>query len=729
MKQIITLFFLFLVIKSTQAQVKDTISELLELPIEKLLNLEVYSASKHPEAAFETPFTSTVLTREQIKNAGSTSIMEALRLIPEIIVREQTNGNYDIHIRGLDNVPPNSSQIFFANSTTLVMIDNRPVYNYLHGGTFWETLPVDLNDVERIEVVKGPSAALYGPNAVSGLINIITRKPEEQGLYTLINTQYGNHNTLITNGSIGYKFNDKLSAWVSGNLQRRDRTQENYYDIIRNEYVPLDSVTNVMRAPDISRLYPDRELAMNKYGFNGYLDYTLSEKANLTFSTGSQYSDVQKVFGSGINSANITTATSNSKYADLQTKLIGFNLQLFYLTGTQSPSLGSTGWKWDFNTTDINLEYNFDKIKNLLIRPGLSYRRAEYDDAKYIDEEKKEGFWNGQRESITKAASLRIEYKMLNEKLRIITGGRLDKFNVPDKFYFSYQLAATYKVNQNNLLRIVQSRANRAPFIIDNFINQDIVVPLGNQIALVEARGNTNLKLLTSDMTEIGHRIKIKNKLAIYSAIYYIRTKDFANVIFQSGSFTPSGPIGFRGLIDFQNLTISTRQYGGTVNLNYAVNNFEFNPFIAIQKTVLIDYSPYENSPNAPPLPSNNNDPATYNFNWGLGSKKDHIGTPSFYGGMYLNYKLIEKLNINLNPYFFFSHTQLHSSNLTYKDGERGVQKVDEKLLVNLAVNYEVTKKFKVFGTARNLLNDKSVEFYKADKTTIMVLGGFNYEF
>ncbi|MGC3978729.1 MAG: Plug domain-containing protein [Paludibacteraceae bacterium] len=89
-------------------------------------------------------------------------------MVPGLIVREKTNGNYDVHIRGNDNMPPKGMFIYSENSISLVMIDGRPVYNYSFGGTFWEALPVDLVDVERIEIIRGPSSALYGPNADFG---------------------------------------------------------------------------------------------------------------------------------------------------------------------------------------------------------------------------------------------------------------------------------------------------------------------------------------------------------------------------------------------------------------------------------------------------------------------------------------------------------------------------------------------------------------------------------
>src|SRR6187549_864011 len=151
--------------------------DLYTLSLEELMNVPIVSASKKSETLFDAPLSSYTITRADIDKAGSTSVMEALRLAPGVIVREQTNGVYDIHIRGLDNILRYSEDFTKSNLSTLVMIDNRPVFNHNLGGTFWEALPVDLNDVERIEIVRGPSAPLFGPNAVTGVINIITKRP------------------------------------------------------------------------------------------------------------------------------------------------------------------------------------------------------------------------------------------------------------------------------------------------------------------------------------------------------------------------------------------------------------------------------------------------------------------------------------------------------------------------------------------------------------------------
>lgn len=78
-----------------------------------------------------------VLTGEQIRRSGATSIAEAVRLVPGVIVREQNNGNYDVHIRGLDNIPSGNVLRYASNNSTLVMIDGRPVYNHYTGGILW----------------------------------------------------------------------------------------------------------------------------------------------------------------------------------------------------------------------------------------------------------------------------------------------------------------------------------------------------------------------------------------------------------------------------------------------------------------------------------------------------------------------------------------------------------------------------------------------------------------
>ncbi|MDZ7776884.1 MAG: TonB-dependent receptor plug domain-containing protein [Bacteroidales bacterium] len=192
------------------------------------------------------------------------NIPEALRLAPGIIVRQKTNGNYDVHIRGNDNVPPGKYLFDSENTISLVMIDNRPVYNNFQGGIFWEALPIDIEDIKKIEMVTGQAPALYGPNAVTGAINIITIKPGAEELQIHSDVQYGNANTRKAYVSVNKDLTQRLSARLSANYQQRDRFQDEYLNFSDYEYYPSDSLPGIIsNAPE---RYEDPMLAINNQG-------------------------------------------------------------------------------------------------------------------------------------------------------------------------------------------------------------------------------------------------------------------------------------------------------------------------------------------------------------------------------------------------------------------------------------------------------------------------------
>lgn len=166
-------------------------NNILNMSLEEMMNVKIVSASRKEEKNFDSPSSSCVLTQQEIAVSGSTSIPDALKLCPGILVRELSNGTYDVSIRGgIDGYPAYNYSI--SNYSILVMIDNRPVFSSFQGGTFWQNLPVGLAEIERIEVVYGPSSPLYGPNAVSGVINIITKRPKDANeIYTNAQVQAG----------------------------------------------------------------------------------------------------------------------------------------------------------------------------------------------------------------------------------------------------------------------------------------------------------------------------------------------------------------------------------------------------------------------------------------------------------------------------------------------------------------------------------------------------------
>lgn len=157
--------------------------DLLDLSIEELINIEVFSVTKTPESLQETAAAAFVITREDIRRAGATSIPEALRMAPGVQVAQIDANKWAISIRGFNSRLANK---------LLVLMDGRTLYTPLFSGIYWDVQDTLLEDVERIEVIRGPGGTLWGANAVNGIINIITRSSKDT-TGTLVSVGAGSH--------------------------------------------------------------------------------------------------------------------------------------------------------------------------------------------------------------------------------------------------------------------------------------------------------------------------------------------------------------------------------------------------------------------------------------------------------------------------------------------------------------------------------------------------------
>ncbi|MEW6751013.1 MAG: TonB-dependent receptor [Candidatus Latescibacterota bacterium] len=144
----------------------DAVSRLAELSLEELMEVEVILPSRSPERLASATAAITVLTGEELRQLGVRSVPEALRWVPGMQVGRIDANKWEVSARGFSGL--------FADKL-LVLIDGRSVYNPLFSGVFWEVQDVDLADVERIEVVRGPGGTLWGANALNGVINVVTR--------------------------------------------------------------------------------------------------------------------------------------------------------------------------------------------------------------------------------------------------------------------------------------------------------------------------------------------------------------------------------------------------------------------------------------------------------------------------------------------------------------------------------------------------------------------------
>lgn len=149
---------------------QQPVSALKSLSLEQLSQIEVVSPSKEPTPAFRSPVAIYVITNQDIRRSGVTTIPDALRLAPGVEVAQIDGSKFSVGIRGFGSR---------LTRDVLVLIDGREVYTPLFAGTYWEVQDYLLEDIDRIEVIRGPGGTIWGPNAVNGVINIITKNAKD----------------------------------------------------------------------------------------------------------------------------------------------------------------------------------------------------------------------------------------------------------------------------------------------------------------------------------------------------------------------------------------------------------------------------------------------------------------------------------------------------------------------------------------------------------------------
>jgi len=200
------------------AELPDTragaVSRLSTLSLEELGDIEVSSVSKRPERLADAPAAIYVITREDMRHAGVTTVPEALRLAPNLQVARTSASSYAISARGFNGSSANK---------LLVLIDGRTVYSPLNSGVFWDVQDVLLEDIDRIEVVSGPGGTLWGANAVNGVINILTRSAKDAAS-TTASMRAGSHEH---GGSVrhGWRIGEDTAVRLYAKALHQDATE------------------------------------------------------------------------------------------------------------------------------------------------------------------------------------------------------------------------------------------------------------------------------------------------------------------------------------------------------------------------------------------------------------------------------------------------------------------------------------------------------------------------
>jgi iron complex outermembrane receptor protein len=181
-------------------------TDLKKLTLRELMDVEVTTVARRPAKLSETAAAVRVITADEIRRSGATTLAEALRLAGNLQIAQVNAHDWAITARGFNGAP--LANYSLANKL-LVMIDSRSVYTPLFGGVFWDVQQVALEDVDRIEIVSGPGGTLWGANAVNGVINVVTKNAADtQGAAVTVGagSDIKSIGTARYGGAVGEKF-------------------------------------------------------------------------------------------------------------------------------------------------------------------------------------------------------------------------------------------------------------------------------------------------------------------------------------------------------------------------------------------------------------------------------------------------------------------------------------------------------------------------------------------
>ena len=498
----------------------------------------IVTASKVEQQLVNAPATVSVVTSDVIQSSPATNYAELLRSVPGMNITQTSARDFNINMRGATST---------LSTSQLVLIDGRSLYLDFFGFVAWDFLPVNPNEIRQIEAIRGPASAVWGANALSGVVNFITKTPREMAgdSFTMGVGTFGREvkDNGRDNGALWYinathaaAVNDRWSYKVSAGALGQDALPR-----------PEGTIPNAQKTP-----YPAfANSGTRQPKFDTRVDYEAPEgKYKLSFSGG--FAGTEGIIHTGIGPFDMNRGTKlaygSARWSKGAQK---FNLFTNILDGDADAllSFGTNGKPilFNFNTKTFDAEYgnvNVIATRNVVSYGGnLRYNQFDLSLAPRGDSRSEGG------------AYLQDEI-FINDHLRWVVGARLDKFSVLDKPNFSPRTAIIVKPSPEQSLRLSFNRAFRAPSLINNFLDVGII----NQLDLrainplfalapggpvfnfgVQASGNEDLKEQQVDAFEVAYTGVIAKRATVTAAFYYNKSKD--DIFFtQVGRYRATNP-------------------------------------------------------------------------------------------------------------------------------------------------------------------------------------------
>jgi len=464
------LFFMLLYGQAAFAQ-----PDLTQMSMEQLMDIQVTSAAKKPEPIWNTAAAITVITQEDIRRSGATNLPEVLRMVPGIRVQQVSANSWDISIRGFNGS-------VYANKL-LVLIDGRSVYAPLHGGVFWTLQDVVLEDIERIEIIRGPGGTLWGANAVNGVINIITKKAKDtQG--ALVTAGGGSDER----GFSTLRYGGKAHDW--------DYRIYSKYDTYGKGFSTTGSNTDNWEIAQAGFRADKDKLTLQGDYYNTVVDAT-STMTSFTAPFTRTSNDTDK--GEGWNL--LANYTDDDWYFKTYWDVTDLRLDILNETRNQ-----------------VDMEYNhlvtISAQQN--INWGLTYHLN-------LEKESNTNTFAILKPSQTDqlfSTYVQDEYTTLDDKWKFTLGSKFEH-NIYTGFEFQPNARALYHINDTNEVWAAASRAVRTPSRLES---NGVVTAYANGFGFVQLLGNDDLQSEKLRALELGYRNqwtqKITSDLALFSDYY-----------------------------------------------------------------------------------------------------------------------------------------------------------------------------------------------------------------
>jgi outer membrane receptor protein involved in Fe transport len=498
----------------------------------------VVSASRTEERLVNAPATMSVISGIPLETATSQNFAELLRSIPGINITQVSARDINITSRAATGT---------LATGQLALLDGRSLYQDFFGFVMWDFLPVNFDEIKQIEVIRGPASAVWGANAVYGVVNVITKTPREmQGTSATLGigafnrdvpgSDLGSGGLWYISGTHAQAIDDRWAFKLSAGGYSQDAMAR------PTGTIPGSPGTQYPGYPNTGTTQPK---------FDGRLDYDFEDARRLSFTGG--IAGTEGIMHSGIGPFDIESG-STMGYAKVNFTNRGFRTAFFanLLDGQASNllTIDATGRPITFDFNAKTFDFEASNVQTLAVRHVLSYggnlRFNRFDLSIAPEGDNRAEFGVYLQDDI-----------FLSDHFRLNLGGRLDRFDYLDSFVFSPRTSFMIKPDRHNTFRLSYNRAYRAPSVINNFLDVTLAEPMdltpfaflnpavAGRIYLlpINTVGNPDLQEQSMDAYEVGYTGVVGGRTVVTAAYYHNRTKNEILFTELTGArYTPANP-------------------------------------------------------------------------------------------------------------------------------------------------------------------------------------------